>query len=83
MIIGIFIFCSYIIGIIIIGIIFYYVVKAAVKNGIREAFSDKILPPSFRINKPANPDQIKLQQRDDNGEITLEMNQDERNKLNT
>lgn len=55
MIIGI--FFTYIIGIIIIGIIFYYVVKAAVKNGIREAFSDKILPTSFRINKSANPEQ--------------------------
>ena len=76
----------YIIGIIISWIIFYYVVKAAVKNGIREASSDKIMPTDFRDSKPekpANSEQIKLQQRYDKGEITFEIYQSEWNKLNT
>ena len=80
------IFLLYITGIIIIWIIFYYVVKAAVKNGIKEALYDQILPTSFRANKPekpANPEQIKLQQRYDRGEITLEIYQEEWNKLNS
>jgi len=80
------IYLLYIIGIVIIWIIFYYVVKAAVKNGIKEARADEILPASFRVNKPekpANAEQIKLQQRYDKGEITLEIYQAEWNRLNT
>ena len=80
------IYIFYIIGIIISWIIFYYVVKAAVKNGIREAIPDKILPTYFRDSKPekpANAEQIKLQQRYDKGEITFEIYHSEWNKLNT
>ena len=80
------VYLLYIIGIIISWIIFYYVVKAAVKNGIREAIHDKILPTYFRDNKtekPANSEQIKLQQRYDKGEITFEFYKEEWNKLNT
>ena len=76
----------YIIGIIIIWVIFYYVVKAAVRNGIKEARPDNILPTSYRDNKsekPANSEQIKLQQRYDKGEITFEIYQAEWNRLNT
>lgn len=79
------IYLLYIFGIIISWIIFYYVVKAAVKNGIKEAHPDKILPLSFKADpeKPANSEQIKLQQRYDKGEITFEIYQEEWNKLNT
>jgi len=80
------IYLLYIIGIIISWIIFYYVVKAAVRNGIREASPDKILATYFKDNKPekpANSEQIKLQQRYDKGEITFEDYQAEWNKLNT
>ena len=65
--------------------IFYYVVKAAVRNGIKEANSEKGLP-SFRDAKPeksANPEQIKLQHRYDKGQITFEDYETEWNKLNT
>lgn len=76
----------YTIGAIISWFIFYYVVKAAVRNGIREARSDKELPAYVRENKPekpANAEQIKLQQRYDKGEITFDLYQSEWNKLNT
>lgn len=80
------IYFLYIIGIIISWIIFYYVVKAAVKNGIREAKSEKISQAFFRDSKPekpANSEQIKLQQLYDKGEITFEIYQEKWNKLNT
>ena len=80
------IYLLYIIGIIISWIILYYVVKAAVKNGIREAIPEKTLPTFFRDSKPEKPvnlEQIKLQQRYDKGEITFEIYQQEWNKLNT
>lgn len=80
------IYILYTIGIIISWIIFYYVVKAAVKNGIREASTEKILPTYFKDSKPekpANSEQIKLQQRYDMGEITFEVYQAKWNKLNT
>jgi len=76
----------YIVGIIVSWIIFYYVVKSAVRNGIREANPDKTLPTFFRDSKPekpANSEQIKLQKRYDKGEITFEIYQKEWNKLNT
>ena len=76
----------YIIGAIASWFIFYHVVKAAVRNGIREARSAKEWPTYVRESKPerpANAEQIKLQQRYDKGEITFELYQSEWNKLNT
>ena len=80
------IYMFYIIGIIVSWIIFYFVVKAAVKNGIREAGPDKMFPTYFgsrKPEKPANSEQIKLQKRYDKGEITFDFYQSEWNKLNT
>jgi uncharacterized membrane protein len=76
----------YIIAGIISWIVFYYVVKAAVRNGIKEAHSDKELPKDIAERKDgrfANSDQLKLQQRYEKGEITFEAYQTEWNKLNT
>lgn len=74
----------YFIGVVIGWVIFYYVVKAAVKNGIKEARGDKEIPTYIRDSKPeipANSEQRKLQQRYDNGEIPFEVYQSEWNKL--
>lgn len=76
----------YIVGVITGWFIFYYVVKAAVKNGIREARADKEVPMGIKGNKPERPtnaEQIKLQQRYDKGEITFDVYQSEWNKLST
>lgn len=76
----------YVIGVIIGWFIFYYVVKAAVRNGIKEAHADKEVPTYIKDSKPerpANAEQIKLQQRYDKGEITLDVYQSEWNKLST
>ena len=74
----------YISCVIIAWIIFYYVVKAAVRNGIKEAMVDKDVMPLIKnqkIDKPANAAQLKLQQRYNNGEITFETFQSEWDKL--
>lgn len=76
----------YLTGITISWFIFYYVVKTAVKNGIREARSDKEVSTTIRESKPdrsANEAQTKLQQRYDKGEITFVVYQSEWNKLST
>lgn len=81
-----FIYSLYIIGIIVGWIIFYYVVKAAVKNGIKEAHSNKEMPAAMNPRKsemPTNQDQIRLQQRYDKGEISFEVYKSEWNKLST
>lgn len=73
----------YVIGIIIGWIIFYYVVKAAVRNGIIEAQIYNQVPPiakNSKPEKPANAAQVRLQQQYDNGEITFETYQSEWNK---
>lgn len=80
------IYLLYIIGAIVSWIIFYYVVKAAVKNGIKEARNDNAPPTYIQERKPerlANPEQMKLQQRYDKGEITFEIYQSEWNKLSS
>jgi hypothetical protein len=73
----------YIICAIVVWIIFYYVVKAAVKHGIIEAraASDTNRPIENRKPEhPTNQKQIKLQQQYDKGEITFEVYQSEWNK---
>lgn len=80
------IYLFYFIAVAIGWVIFYYVVKAAVKNGIKEARADKEASTYIRDTKPeiqANPEQRKLQQRYDKGEIPFEVYQSEWNKLNT
>jgi hypothetical protein len=70
----------YIIGSIIGLMIFYYVVKTAVKHGIIEAkntryFEDRMLPP------PIDSEQLNLQKQYNNGEITFEEYQAEWKKV--
>jgi len=74
----------YLIGILFGWIILYYTIKAAVKNGIREANREKILRAPLkrtRSEKLPNTEQIKLQQRYNNGEITFDAYQTEWNRL--
>lgn len=76
----------YIVGVIISWVIFYYVIKAAVRNGIREARADKQIPTFTKDSKPekmVNPQQMKLQERYDKGEISFEVYQSEWNKLSS
>jgi len=76
----------YILGGITGWIIFYYVVKAAVKNGIRESIMDDEVRTIFhrgKPEKPANTEQLKLQQRYEKGEMKLEEYQKEWNRLNS
>lgn len=76
----------YFIGVIISWIIFYYVVKAAVRNGIIEAQADKQVQTFIEKSTPerlANPAQVTLQQQYDKGEITFEEFQSQWNKLST
>lgn len=78
------IYLLYFIAAIVSWVIFYYVVKAAVKNGIKEARNDNTTTTYIQERKPekfANPAQMKLQQRYDKGEITFEIYQSEWNKL--
>jgi hypothetical protein len=80
------IYLLYFIGIIVSLIIFYYVVKAAVKNGIKEARIDQNPPIYIKqqdSERFANPEQTKLQQRYDKGEITFDVYQSEWNKLSS
>lgn len=67
----------YLIGAIITWIIFYYVVKAAIRNGIKEAHADKetqALIENRMPERPANGTQQmrRLQEQYDKGEITFE-----------
>ncbi|HEY5370502.1 MAG TPA: hypothetical protein VIJ75_16075 [Hanamia sp.] len=74
----------YVIGAIISWVIFYYVVKVAVRNGIRESRTEKNIDSNYKDIKPeikATPEQIKLQQRYDKSEITFEVYQKEWSKL--
>lgn len=76
----------YFTGIVLGWITLYYTIKAAVKNGIKEANSEKVLPTPYKDYKPEklpNTEQVKLQQRYNNGEITFNDYQTEWNKLNT
>lgn len=69
-IIGLYIGCS-----IISLVIFYHIIKAAVKNGIIESRGNKEATTYSNHSKPerpANTEQEKLQQRYDKGEITFE-----------
>jgi hypothetical protein len=78
------IYLLYLLAAIIGWIILYYVVKAAVKNGIKEVQVEKggsTKVTAFKPERTANPEQIKLQQRYDSGEITFEVYQSEWNKL--
>jgi uncharacterized membrane protein len=80
-IIGLYVVCS-----IISLVIFYNIIKAAVKNGIIEARSHKETATNSSYSKPerpANSEQAKLQQRSDKGEITFEEYKEEWNKLST
>ena len=72
----------YVIGAVFSWILFYYVVKLAVKNGIEEARQNKSSY-SGHTNSDSlpTPAQIKLQQQYDNGEITFDVYQIEWNRL--
>lgn len=78
------IYLFYFIGLILSWIIIYYVVKAAVKNAIKESRVDNAATTSIQERKPelfANPEQMRLQQRYDKGEITFEFYQSEWEKF--
>ena len=80
-IIGLYVVCS-----IISLVIFYQIIKAAVKNGIIEARAHKEAVTYSNHNKPerpANTEQEKLQRRYDKGEITFEEYKAEWNKLSS
>ena len=80
-IIGLYVVCS-----IISLVIFYHIIKAAVKNGIIEARGNKEVTTYSNDSKPerpANAEQTKLQQRYDKGEITFEEYKAEWNKLSS
>ncbi|HNP24737.1 MAG TPA: DUF6019 family protein [Panacibacter sp.] len=71
-------------GALISWVILYYVVKAAVKNGIRETRSDKEVQTLIRTGSSerlANPAQLKLQQQYDKGEINFEEFKSQWNKV--
>lgn len=77
--VGLYVGCS-----VISLIIFYQIIKAAVKNGIIEAYGSKELATFTNSSKPeqqANTAQGELQQRYDKGEITFEEYKAEWNKL--
>ena len=72
----------YVIGAVVSWILFYYVVKLAVKNGIEEARQNKASH-SDHTNSDSlpTPAQIKLRQQYDNGEITFDIYQSEWKRL--
>lgn len=74
----------YIFGAIVGWIIFYYITKAAVRNGIKEVFAGKetinFAAGSTR-EKPANDVQRRLQQQYDKGEISFEEFKSQWNQL--
>ena len=58
----------YVVGALFISLLFYYVVKLAVKNGIEEARQNKASHSGHTSSDSlATPSQIKLQQQYDNG----------------
>ena len=71
------------IGIAISWIIFYRVVKAAVRNGIREAkFNQQhSLQNPSKVDSPANAEQAALNMRYEKGEISFAEFQSEWNRL--
>lgn len=78
----------YIVGVVISWVSFYYVVKAAIRNGIKEAKIDegniKLNTNNYKTSTPtlqANKEQIKLQEKYERGEISLDVYQSEWNKL--
>jgi len=73
----------YIAGIILGWVILYYLVKAAVRNGIKEASKKEstTIPTSHDRDFFSNSAQLLLQKRYDKGEITFEEYQTEWNKL--
>ena len=72
----------YVIGAVFSWILFYYVVKCAVKNGIEEARQNKASHTDYtNFNSQPTPAQIKLRQQYDNGEITFDVYQFERDRL--
>lgn len=63
----------YILGIILALIIYYNVLKSAIRGGIRDALKDLDVKPKSK-SLPENPptdEQIQLQQRYNNGEMTF------------
>jgi uncharacterized membrane protein len=80
-------FILYFISAIVGMVILYYVIKAAVKAAIIETRSTEYISKTQYFpttqEKPANAEQIRLQQRYDKGEITFEFYQAEWNRLNT
>lgn len=77
-------FVMYFIGIVISWTVLYYVIKSAVKNGVIEALSKKQIAPNTQEYKPekkANLQQIELQKKYDNGEISFEVYHSEWNRL--
>ena len=72
----------YVIGAVISWILFYYVVKLAVKNGIDEARQNKSLHSGRNhFDSQPTPAQIKLQQQYDNGEVTFDIYKSEWKRL--
>ena len=74
----------YIIGAIIGLMLFYYVVKTAVKDGIIEARIKNEYTSYIKDSKyepPMNSEQLKLQNQYNNGEITFEIYQAEWKKV--
>lgn len=70
----------YVLSVVLSFVIFYYLVKAAVRNGIREAREDnkgELTSRESYKEMPANPQQQELQSRYDNGEISFEEYQSE------
>ena len=73
---------TYVIGAVVSWILFYYVVKMAVKNGIQEACQNKASHSGHNhSDSQPTPAQIKLQQQYDNGEIPFDIYQSEWNRL--
>ena len=78
-IIGLYLVCS-----IISLVILYHIIKAAVRNGIIEARTNKdilINGNGSKTERQANAEQSKLQRRYDKGEITFEEYKAEWNRL--
>jgi len=74
----------WIVGVILGWVILYYVIKTAVKNGILEARNSSASQASHRTASPelpTNPEQVRLQQRYDRGEITFDEYQAEWKRL--
>lgn len=73
-----------IISFVVSWLLLYYVVKAAVKNGIKEArfdYTSKVTSANNFPNMALTTEQEQLQKRYDRGEITFEFYQAEWNRL--